>query len=371
MRGQGRIYQRGGRWWIEYWHRNRQFRESAGDTRLAAQKLLRLRTQEILTARFVEPQEQRVSVDELLDDLVLHLRLKGAKSLVACASHLKPVRAFFADMRIHEVTTADVERFIRSRLDAGKAPATVNRETGLLRQAFNLAARQSPPRIARAPYMPMLKEDNARQGFFERDELEAVCRHLAPHIADVARFAYLSGWRRGEILPLRWDAVDLQSREVRLRTSKSGRPRTLPLAGELWQLIIDRFKVRTYNPTPDTSALSEYVFHAGDGRQVVDFKHSWVSACRAAGCPGKLFHDLRRTAVRDMIRAGVPQSVAMRISGHSTTAIFLRYDITSEDDKRAALLRMQEHRREASVRPVAPAVDLLPPWALDERKRER
>jgi len=93
------------------------------------------------------------------------------------------------------------------------------------------------------------------------------------------------------------------------------------------------------------------VFHAGDGRAVVDFKRSWATACEAAGSPGLLFHDLRRSAVRDMIRAGVPQSVAMRISGHKTTAVFIRYDITSEDDKRAALERTQEHRE---ARPRSP-----------------
>ncbi len=145
----------------------------------------------------------------------------------------------------------------------------------------------------------------------------------------------------------------------------------MPLSGELWELIERRLGARAYVVRPGTVAWSEYVFHAGDGRQVVDFKHSWASACRAAGCPGKLFHDLRRTAVRDMIRAGVPQSVAMRVSGHRTTSIFLRYDITSEDDKRDALLRMQQHRRAHAMRPVAPAIDLAPPFDVNKRPRER
>lgn len=369
--GEGCIYQRGGRWWIAYSHHNRQFRESAGATEASARKLLKLRLKEILTERFVAPEEKQASVVDLIDDLMLHLRTKGAKSVGAFESHARPVREFFPFTRAADVTTAAVSRFVDARLRAGKAPATVNRETGVLRQAFNLAARQTPPRLSRVPYIPMLKEDNARQGFFERHEFEAVCAHLAPHVADIARFAYLSGWRKGEIVPLRWDAVDLHAREVRLRTSKSGHPRTLPLTGELWNLIQRRLEARAFTTTDGALAVSDHVFHAGDGRAVVDFKHSWIRACQKAGCPGKLFHDLRRTAIRDMIRAGVPQSVAMRISGHRTAAVFLRYDITSEDDKRAALQRVQEHRQAQPVRERKPRLADLDPPALPLLRSER
>lgn len=356
MRGDGRAYQRGSRWWIEYWVRGEQFREPAiivdrNDTVRPARsereavKHLEARRREILGGRFVGPKEERVTVDDLVDDLLLHLRTKGSRSVGSFESHLRPVREFFALRRAADVTTADVQRFIEDRLRAGKAPATVNRETGALRQAFNLAGKQTPPRLSRVPYIPQLKEDNAREGFFERDEFEAVAANLAAHVADIARFAYLSGWRKGEILPLRWESVDRQAREVRLRTSKNGKPRTLPLDGDRWDLMERRWAAREYTREGGTTALAAVVFHAGDGRPVVDFKHSWATACSKAGCPGKLFHDLRRTAVRDMIRAGVPQSVAMRISGHRTAAMFTRYDIASEEDKREALRRTQAHRK--------------------------
>jgi integrase len=278
----------------------------------------------------------------LLDGLVLHLETKGAKAIDSLKSHLKPVREFFNLRRAVEVSTTMVERYQHDRLKADKKRATVNRELEPLKQAFNLARKQG--RLTRIPYIPKLTEDNARQGFFEKGQFLALCEKLPEHLADVARFAYLSGWRRGEILPLTWDAVDRQGLEVRLRTSKSGAPRTLPLEGDLWDLMERRWKAREFEVKKGVTTLSEFVFHAGDGRSVVDFKRSWATACEKAGCPGKLFHDLRRTAVRDMIRAGVPQSVAMRVSGHKTTAIFLRYDITSESDKQDALRKVQAHR---------------------------
>jgi len=91
----------------------------------------------------------------------------------------------------------------------------VNRETGALRQAFNLAAKRRPPKLSRVPYVPMLNEDNARQGFVEPSTFEALVQYLPEPINDVARFAYLSGWRRGEVLPLRWPRSRIQIRASR------------------------------------------------------------------------------------------------------------------------------------------------------------
>jgi integrase len=249
-------------------------------------------------------------------------------------------RGFFSLTRVVDLTTAHVEEFIKERQAAGRTNATINRETGVLKQALNLARKQG--RLARVPYIPMLKEDNARQGFFERNDFEAVAANLPPAIADIARFAYLSGWRKGEILPLRWDAVDRTAREVRRRTSKNGRPRSLPLEGELWDLIERRWAARQFTTWDGLAHVSEHVFHRY-GRPWVDIAKPWNDACEKASMKGRLFYDLRRTAVRNMVRAGVPQSVAMAISGHRTVSMFIRYNIASEDDMREALRRTQAH----------------------------
>jgi integrase len=147
---------------------------------------------------------------------------------------------------------------------------------------------------------------------------------------------YLTGWRKGEVLPLRWDSVDRQAREVRLQTSKNGQGRVLPLDGELWNLIERRWTARTVQKKDGTTKLSEFVFHRS-GRQVVEFRREWKKACSTAHLRRRIFHDFRRTAVRNMIRAGVPQPVAMSISGHKTISMFNRYNITSAGDKLEAL----------------------------------
>jgi integrase len=125
--------------------------------------------------------------------------------------------------------------------------------------------------------------------------------------------------------------------EVRLPDSKNGEARTLPLDDELAALIEESWRDREYQ-TASGSALSAFVFHRR-GRPVnrTTFGKQWRKACAKAGLPGRLFHDLRRTAARNMVRGGAPQSVAMRVGGWRTAAMFTRYDISDNRDKLAAL----------------------------------
>ena len=250
MRSEGRIFQRGAVFWIAYYVRGKEFREAGGKTEKEAAKKLKARLGEKLGDRFIGPEQERVTVGDLLDSYLLYLEMKGAKSLYSVTSNVATVRSFFGDLRAVDVTTKRIEAFIELELATKtgkkkmKAAATVNRDMAALRGAFNLARKQG--RISRVPYFPMLRENNARQGFFEKDEFEAVEAALPRVLADVARFAYLSGWRKGEILPLTWENVDRAAAEVRIATSKNGHGRMLPLTGALKGLIERRWQAREY-----------------------------------------------------------------------------------------------------------------------------
>lgn len=144
----------------------------------------------------------------------------------------------------------------------------------------------------------------------------------------------LSGWRKGKIAKLEWR--DIEDNVIRLRPqiSKTHDGWVLTLAGELAD-IIERRQAARYELVP-------LVFHR-KSQPVERFVKSWRTACQKAGVPGKLFHDLRRTAVRNMVRAGVPEKVAMAISGHRTRSILDRYNIVDEGDIEQGLLRTQQH----------------------------
>jgi len=340
MRGQGRVFKRGNRWWVSYYRRGKEFREAAGDNESEAKRYLKKRLKEINGDRFIAPKMEKMAVDELLDSLIIHLENKECKGVGTYKSHLKPIREAFGFDRVIDVTSERIERYISEKKNEGKANATINRQTGLLKQAFNLALKQE--KLNRVPYIPKLKEDNTRTGFFETDQFQAVCEHLPHYIKDVALFGYLSGWRKGEILPLKWDAVDRTAKEIRLRTSKNSKGRVLPLAGQLWSLIEKRWLAREVERNAGETYITPFVFHNG-GRQIIDFRKAWSSATEKAKCSGKLFHDFRRTAARNMTRAGVQQVTAMSITGHETISMFQRYNIVSTEDQTMALLATQDY----------------------------
>jgi len=150
---------------------------------------------------------------------------------------------------------------------------------------------------------------------------------------DILDFAYLTGWRRGEVLGLEWSDVDRSAGVVRLRPEKckTREGRVLVLSKPLRDVIERLWRARVLG--------CPLVFHR-QGRSLDHFKDTWRRACKAAGLPGKLFHDLRRTAVRNMVRAGIPERVAMQMSGHKTRSVFDRYNIVSETDLRQAAERL-------------------------------
>jgi integrase len=237
-----------------------------------------------------------------------------------------------------------IRKYIARRLEEKAANATINRELAALKRMYTLALQAE--RINRRPHIPMLQESNVRRGFFEHAEFLSLRAALADYLKPVVTFAYYTGCRKQEILSLRWNHVDLEARTIRLDpgTTKTGEGRVIGLDGELLEVLRTQWERRKVVEITGRSPtlLCPFVFHR-EGNPIGDFRESWAAACKSAMLPGKVFHDFRRTAIRNMIRAGVPERVAMKVSGHRTRSVFDRYNIVSEDDLKEAARRVWTH----------------------------
>ena len=337
MRGMGRIFHMKGskNLWIAYNCRGKEYRESCGSPELKeAKKLLKQRLREtgadvLALKAFVGPKQERLTVGQLLDALEADFRLREIKSLKQTKWHLNIVRAAFGHLRAVELTTEMVTKYIEERLAEEQAPATINKRMGLLGAAFRLAIRRR--QLSSRPEIPKLREDNARQGFFAREDFFAVLSKLGDQdVADFLQWFFWTGMRPGEIRSLAWQAFDSETWTLRLhaKDAKIGVGRVAALEGPLREIIERRIKARRLG--------CDLIFHR-NGDRIGTFLKRWKSACLSAGVSGRIPYDLRRTAVRNMIRAGVPERVAMSISGHKTRAVFDRYNIVSENDLREAM----------------------------------
>jgi integrase len=263
---------------------------------------------------------------------------------------VKRVAAAFAGYRALAVTDDVIGKYVEQRQRDGAAPATINRELEVIGRAFALAKRK----LRFTPSIPSLPERNARQGFFDRADFERVLSYIDDaDVVDFLEWFYLTGMRPNEIRSLTWATYDRETSMLTLpsKDAKTGQPRTLPMRAKLRPIIERRVKARRIHHDDGRESLAEYIFHRG-GQRIGEFRKTWVTACEKAGLadvqgegrtrkvrPLKLVYDLRRTAIRNAVRAGVDPAVVMRISGHRTRAVFDRYNIIDERDLAAAIER--------------------------------
>jgi integrase len=277
-----------------------------------------------------------LTVGQLLDDVLADYRL-GGQGAVWAEQHVRlHLRPTFGATIACRLTTEAIRRFKVRRLKDGAAPATINRSLALLKHALRLGTQTTPPKLQRVPHIEMLPESNTRKGFFEETHYDALLPELPEYLRPLLIAGYWTGCRRGELLRLRWDQVDLDRGVIRLAASetKSKTARTIPMVPSLIAALAVQ---RAQHPG------AEYVFIDDAGLPVRQFNKQWDAACKRAGLEGMLFHDLRRSAVRNLTRAGVSQHVAMQISGHKTASVFRRYDVVDETDLLEAAQKLQRH----------------------------
>jgi integrase len=307
----GSIYKRGKTYWIKYYRNGKPYYESSKSRKEAdAKRLLKKREGEISQGKLPGIYFDRVKFDELAEDFLRDYRINQKKSFRRAKHSVELLKRYFKGDRVPSITSPKIQAYIESRLDEGAANGTINRELSALKRMLNLGARQTPPKVDRVPYISMLKENSTRKGFFEHSEFLALREKLPDYMKGFATFAYKTGWRFSEISGLKWKQVDRNLGIVRLESgeTKNDDARTVYLDAELKEVF-----------------------------------ESWKKACKDAKIGKRLFHDFRRTAVRNMVRSGIPERVAMMISGHKTRSIFDRYNIVNETDLKLASQKQEAY----------------------------
>lgn len=336
----GQLKRRGRIWWIRYYNNGKRYEESsASEKESDARALLKRREGDIERGVAVTPKVNRIRFEEAVADIINDYAINKKRTLDdverRIAKHLTP---FFGGRLMSSITTADVRAYVVRRQRASsvarkaykftardgtkrRVPAReqsiarvsngeINRELTALKRMFVLAIQAG--KLLQKPHIPMLREDNVRTGFFDREEFGEVLNRLPEALQAPALFAFLTGWRiDSEVLSLQWRQVDFAGGEIRLDpgATKNRQGRTFPMTAEL-RALVDRQHAITDNLRRD-GTICPHVFHRR-GKPIRSFRAAFSAACREAGCPGRLLHDLRRTAVRNLVRAGIAERVAMQ-----------------------------------------------------------
>jgi integrase len=293
-----------------------------------AEKFLNDRKRAVESRTFIAG-ENRLKLEQVLDNyLGAYTSGKfGGKALKSTEMVLRHVRKYFAGWRVRDLTAPRLRDYVKHRHGEDAADASIAREVGHLRAALGRAVKDGLLSGLPAKEFPTVTVDNARTGFIKPADFLRLRTELKTELMqDFVTFLYWSAWRSNEAKKLEWNDIDLAEGKITLpaRKNKTGKRRKLRLFGELKEMIARRVASRRQ--------VSVYVFEGKDGKELRDVGYAFVTAAARAGLGHITPHDCRRSAIRNLVRAGVPTSVCMTWSGHLTGSVFKRYDITDDED---------------------------------------
>jgi integrase len=330
---------------MKYYANGRPVRESTGvEKESEARRILKGREGRLAAGQPVLPRADQVRYEEVATDLRQHYRTTGSRDLVEVEGRLAHLDHFFAGRRIAGIGQAEVTAYVLQRQIKAATNGTINRELGVLIRMFKLAYEDG--KLLRPPVIRKLRESGPRQGFFERDQYGRIRRYLPADLQVAITIAYTFGWRmQSEVLTLERRQLDLKPGTLRLEpgTTKNGEGRLVYLTPELKSLIaaqVDRVAALERQTGTIIPFLFPHLRGQFRGQRRCDFRKTWATACKKAGVVGMLRHDFRRTAVRNMVNAGVSERVAMKVTGHKTRSVFDRYHIVSPADLQDATRKL-------------------------------
>ncbi|MEE9271593.1 MAG: tyrosine-type recombinase/integrase [Candidatus Krumholzibacteria bacterium] len=326
----------GPRYGISYKLGGQRVRETIGPTLAIARKALNIRKAEIAQGRLgLLPKKQAPLFSEFTEQYLEHAKA-NKKSWQTDVYLIRKLSPSFGKKRLSEITSWNVEQH-KARRKEEVSPATVNRELSLLRRMFNLAIQWGLADKNPTAGVRKFREDERPLRILSAEEEAQLLEQLPQHLRDITEFAINTGMRRGEILSLRWDQVDMREKMLAVERGKTGTVSYVPANKKVVAVLRRRQAID-----------SDYVF-TWNGESIERFDKTWQKALKAAGIPKVRFHDLRHAFATRLLRAGEDITTVRELLGHSSINMTLRYTHTSPERKRAAVERLEDPLRGPSV----------------------
>jgi len=354
-KGEGHLFQPPGCsiWYCQFYKDGKQIRESTGShIKQEALAIMRRKMGRSEQGLMSDSQLRKVRYADLRAGLLANYQEKGNRTLYQTADGtetiggLKALDEFFGFSETNpgptvlDISTDSGRRFAKKQLAEGFSTATINRSLACLRRMLRIACEDG--KLQSVPIIRLQKEPPARKGFLTEEKFEELLGVLPSHLRPLILFLYWCGVRLGEARAIEWPQVDLEKRLVRLEEdqTKNASARIVPLPAVLVETLtkVDKKAGRVFDDT--------------------NLRVEWARACSAVGLgkmedreseegnqwkryAGLIVHDLRRSAIRNLVNAGIPERVAMGISGHKTRSVFDRYHIVSTEDVSNAMQRLE------------------------------
>jgi integrase len=318
-------------WVAQYYVQGKRFRKSTGTSnKTEAEIKLREWMGASERGEKAKPQTYGLMYADLRADLLKYYAEKQHRSLKTKKDgtpYLFPLTAlddFFKGRRVNDIDRNTASDFIADRRAAGKSNSTINNSLRLLIRMFSLA--QDNEKITFAPKFELLKE-KSRQGFLPPEAFQKLFNAMPTRLQPMLLLLYHTGVRVGEAERIQWSAVDLDGARITLQEgeTKNDDPRVLPMSNALVKLL---------------SAVKHREGAVFPSKRVM--QAAFPKACKAAKIDGLLVHDLRRSSVRNMMKAGAQQAEAMKISGHRDASVFQRYNVIDEAQTADVMRRVQQ-----------------------------
>lgn len=331
------IYQKGENYGIDYYNGHKRIRELVGPSKGEAKTLLAAKRAERLRGRQgISPKIDAPPFDQFVEGPYTEYARTNKRGFHNEQYRLQQLTKFFGKRKLSELTRWDAENF-KNEMAQLVAPATVNRLAGNLKHILSMAVTWEA--LSTDPFIgvKLLRVPKRTARILSEEEevklLTACSQIRAPYLESVVIIALNTGMRKGEILSLRWEHINLTNRLITIINGKTAdSDRYIPMNDAIFELLSSLYQKRK----------SEFVFPSTRkiGERFLDPKVGFMKAVRLAAIPHIRFHDLRHTFATRLVRSRVDLITIQQLLGHSKITTTARYAHSSADAKINAVKRL-------------------------------